>query len=61
MLNNKIIIGGIIKHKHGRGFKITFPDKETANKYKDMFKWILADDGYLIDMDTGYYDTKKDG
>ena len=55
----KAVMGRIIKHKKGVGFKITFPSKEEANKYKDMFKWIIADDGYRIDNDTGYFDDKE--
>ena len=52
-------MGRIIKHKKGAGFKITFPDKKKANHYKAMIKWILADDGYRIDNDTGYFDNKE--
>lgn len=59
MSKHKIILGRIIKHKKGTGFKITFPTKEEANKYKEMMKWILADDGYRIDNDTGYFDDKE--
>ena len=55
----KVTMGKIIKHTKGIGFKITFPDKEQANKYKDMIRWIIADDGYRIDNDTGYYDDKE--
>ena len=55
----KVVMGKIIKHKHGTGFKITFPSKEQAGKYKDMMKWILADDGYRIDNETGYYEKEN--
>lgn len=56
MVKPKVVLGRIIKHKNGRGFKITFPDKEQSQKYKEMFGWILANDGYRIDNDTGYFD-----
>ena len=55
----RVVMGKIIKHKKGCGFKITFPTKEEAQKYKKMFAWIIADDGYRIDNDTGYFDEEK--
>ena len=62
MANKKtnVIMGGIIKHNNGIGFKITFQDQNTANKYKDMFRWILVHDGYPLIYNLGYYDTYKE-
>jgi len=57
----QIIMGGIIKHKENRvGFKISFKDKETANKYKDMFRWIIINDGHPLIYNLGYYDKYKE-
>jgi len=52
----EIIIGGIIKHTNGVGFKITFKDRDTANKYKDMFRWIPINDQHPLVYKLGYYD-----
>ena len=51
-------MGGIIKHRSGYGFKITFASPETANKYKDMTRWILVNDGFPLTYNTGYHDKK---
>ena len=60
MLNHKVIIGGIIKHgSAGVGFKITFPDKEMAQHYKDRFRLILLDDKCTVATNKGYYDNKE--
>ena len=56
----KVIIGGIIKHNNvGVGFKITFPTKEMAQAYKDMFRWILLDDKLNVATNRGYFDDKE--
>ena len=58
----KIKISGIVKHKDGLGFKITFKNQETANKYKDMIRWILAHEKYPVEYKIAYYDTfNRDG
>jgi len=54
-----VIMGGIIKHKNGYGFKITFTDSSLANKYKDMFRWIIINDNIPLIYNTGYYDKKE--
>ena len=60
MSNNKVILGGIIKHNNiGVGFKITFPDKEMANHYKDMIRWILLDDKHIVATNKGYHDMEE--
>lgn len=60
MSNNKVILGGIINHnKVGVGFKITFQDKETANRYKEMIRWFLLDEGYKVATNLGYHDDKE--
>ena len=60
--DKKIKMSGIIKHTDGYGFKITFPSPETANKYKDMVRWLFISDGYPLIYKTGYYDMfKSDG
>ena len=51
-----ITISGIIKHHSGYGFKLTFNKSEEAQKYKDMIRWILQDDGYKIKDKKGYHD-----
>jgi len=51
-----VTISGIIKHRNGYGFKITFNNNEEADRYKDMIRWILKDDGYHIENKKGYYD-----
>lgn len=57
MPGNKIIaVGGIIKHADRIGFKISFPNKEIAQKYKEAFIWYMESDGYKIDNKRGYYD-----
>lgn len=61
MPGDKVMMGSIIKHtNNGVGFKITFPDIETANRYKDMIRWILLDDKKNVVYNIGYYDTYKD-
>jgi len=59
----KATLGGIIKlHSTNKdatdicGFKIGFKTKEEANKYKEMFKWILESDKYKVVCKKGYYD-----
>ena len=60
-MRNTITLGCIIKHKNdGLGFKVTCPDQETANRYKDMFRWIILDAGLKVVYNHGYYDTYKD-
>jgi len=54
------IIGGIVKHSNGVGFKLTFNNAELANKYKDMFRWILVADGVEVVYKLGYYDEYKE-
>jgi hypothetical protein len=58
MSGNKkqVILGGVIKHNNGIGFKITFQDQATANKYKDMMRWIIKNDKHPVVYKTGYYD-----
>ena len=55
-------MGGIIKHKSndGYGFKLSFSSPETANKYKDMMRWIIIHDGHPLIYKTGYYDMFKE-
>ena len=57
--DEKIIMGGIVKHSKGIGFKVTFTSPETANKYKDMFRWILVNDNHPLIYLKGYYDKKR--
>lgn len=55
-MKKECTLSGIIKHSNGIGFKITFNSKDTANKYKDMLRFILAEDGFKINYRQGYYD-----
>lgn len=54
--DNTINVGGIITSRGRPCFRIIFPDKETAWKYKEMFTWILRDDKYPVEVRHGYYD-----
>ena len=55
-----VTLSGIIKHNGGGyGFKITFADVETANKYKDMIRWIIISDNHELRYDTAYYDKRE--
>jgi len=60
MLNDKlepITLGGIIKHTNGHGFKITCNDTQTANRIKDMIRWILENEfKYKLVYNQGVYD-----
>ena len=56
----KVIMGGIIKHSKGYGFKLTFPSPETANKYKDMIRYILTSDNIPLIYNTGYQRDQND-
>jgi len=61
MSGNKkqVTMGGILSMKDGYGFKTVFPSPEIANKYKDMFRWILIHDGFPLIYQTGYYDKEE--
>ena len=52
----KVIMGGIIKHIKGYGFKLTFPSPETANHYKDMIRYILTSDNIPLIYNTRTFD-----
>ena len=52
-------IGGIVKHKHGYGFKVTFTNKKHANKYKDTLYWIIKNDNIPIVRNIGYHDMEE--
>lgn len=56
MSKNKAIIGAIINHRNGVGFKLTFDDKETAQHYKDMFDFIIRSDNIKTEVKKGYYE-----
>lgn len=42
--NRKLVIGGIVKHSDGYGFKLTFQNKELAQFYYKMVLTVLEDD-----------------
>ena len=52
----KTIVSGIVKHNDGIGFKITFENAEQAQKYKEMFIWILESDDLEVGTMRGHYD-----
>lgn len=54
------MITGIIGRRGGCGFSVIFSTAKDAQKYKDMFKWIIQDDNFKVDIKRGYYDSKKD-
>ena len=55
----KLVIGGIIKHNSGYGFKLTFKNKEIAQYYKKMVFTVLEDDFKIIDIHHGAFDEVK--
>ena len=55
-MRKRCVFSGIVKHKDGIGFKVTFDKPETANMYKDMFRFIVKNDGFKIEDKRGYYD-----
>ena len=57
-MKNKCVIGGILKHNDGYGFKITFNNPETAQHYKDMIGWIIKNDKINTVVKKSYYDKK---
>jgi len=59
----KCIMGRILKHKNkGTGFKLTFNDQKTANRVKDMLRWIMISDNIEVIYELGIYDEyKEDG
>jgi len=59
MVKPKVVMGGIIGYSGGVGFKVVFPDKEMAQKYKSMMAWILQDDKLNVTIKRGYHDTKE--
>ena len=52
-----VIVGGILRHNRGTGFKITFSSVDLSRKYKDMFIWILKDDRLNVRIEKGYHDS----
>lgn len=52
-------IDGIVKHKNGFGFKISFSDVKDAQRYKEMIGWFAVDEKLVVDEDKGYYDRKE--
>ena len=56
----KTIVSGIVKHNDGIGFKITFETAEQAQKYKDMFIWILESDDLHVETVNAHYDKEKE-
>ena len=52
-------IGGIVKHRNGYGFKVTFTNKKHANKYKDMLFWIICNDNISTVKNVGYHDLEE--
>ena len=55
-----VLLGGILKYKDvGYGFKVVMKDIEKTRWYKDMFKFILNDDGFLVEFQKGLYDKKE--
>lgn len=55
-MKQKCTVGGLVKHKDGYGFKLSFTTPEKAQHYKDMFVWIIKDDHIGMVVERGYYD-----
>ena len=51
-------LGGIVKISHNKmyGFQIGFNTAEEANKYKEMFNFILAGDKYKVENKRAMFD-----
>jgi len=52
----QVILGCIVKHSDGIGFKITCQNEQTANHIKDMMRWILISENRPVIYKLGYYD-----
>lgn len=55
-MKHRSVIGGIVKHRGGYGFRVTLDTVKLAQKYKDMVKWIIESDKLRVDVKSGYYD-----
>ena len=53
-------LGGIVKISANSmyGFQIGFRTKDEANKYKEMFNFILSGDKYKVENKRAAYDTE---
>ena len=58
MVKPRCIIGGIVRHKGGYGFRLTFDTVKLAQKYKEAFNWYIENDRIRVDVKKGYYDEK---
>ena len=59
--DNCCVIGGILKNNKGWYiFKTSFNSMEQAQKYKDMFFWIIKNDKVKTEVSKGYYDKKEE-
>ena len=56
MNQDEVIIGGIIGHSNGVGFKLSFPSKQIANQYKYLIGLILQKNGLKVIEKNGYFD-----
>jgi hypothetical protein len=56
MTNDSCIIGGIVRHRHGYGFRISFSNPNVARKYKEAFQWYIEADDIEVETKRGYYD-----
>ena len=53
------VLGGIVKQNGTmHGFRTGFKTAAEANKYKEMFKFILDSDDYNVDYQTAAYDKR---
>jgi hypothetical protein len=52
--DKKCVIGRILKHKEGYGFKVTFLNFTEAKKYKEQVSFVIQIDGYDIISSKGY-------
>lgn len=59
-MKHRSIIGGIVKHRGGYGFRVTLDTVKLAQKYKDIVKWIILGDKLRVDIKKGYYDEVRE-
>lgn len=61
-MKSSCLIGGILRHTDGIGFKLTFigdDNEEQAQHYKDMFKYIIESDKIKVRILKGYMDRRE--
>ena len=59
-MRHEIVIGKILKHSGGHGFKLTFENNIIATRMKDKIFKYFQEQGYDVRTDDGgYYDCNE--